>query len=57
MPIPISVQSQKSNPLGTLPPPEMSFDAPALIDRSSIIQRLIGRNAIAASAPETMRPW
>ena len=58
MPMPISEQSQKSKPPGAVPPlPVISADAPPLKVRSSISHSEIGRNAIAAMPPDTIRPW
>ena len=55
--MPTSVQSQKSKPVAPSAPPRSSAEAPSLTVMSSISHRVIGRNAIAASTPETIRPW
>ena len=44
-------------PLATSPPPLSSGEAPESKVRSSISQSVTGRNASAASTPETISPW
>jgi hypothetical protein len=57
MPTPISVQSQNCTPDGTLPPPVRSWLTLGLKCQFFVSQMQIGRNASAASPPETISPW